>query len=110
LNRGDIWLCDLNPASGHEQAGKRCVLVISPRELNKVTGVPLIAPITTGGGFARDQGFAVTLTGAGTRTTGVVLCHQVRVLDFRARGAKFVERVPDEVVDEVIAKVQTLLE
>ena len=67
---------------------KRPVLVISPGKFNRLTGVPVVLPITGGGGLARTAGFAVSLMGAGTQTTGVVRCDQPRALDLRARGAK----------------------
>lgn len=73
-------------------------------------GTPLCAAITQGGNFARHAGFAATLTGAGTKTGGVVLCNQIRVLNLAARRAKFIERVPEHIIDDVIAKVMTLLE
>lgn len=109
MERGDIWHVDLNPAKGREQQGPRFVLILSPKEFNQL-GTPLCVPITQGGTFARYAGFAVTLMGAGTKTGGVVLCHQVRTLDLVARKGHFVERVPVAVVDEVLAKVTTLLE
>jgi len=66
--------------------------------------------VTQGGNFARHAGFAVSLAGAGTHTQGVVLCNQARVLDLQARKARFVERVPEFIVDEVLAKLSTLIE
>jgi mRNA interferase ChpB len=108
-DRGDIWHVDLDPTKGREQNNPRYVLVLSRKEFNQL-GTPLCAPITTGGNFARYAGFTVTLMGAGTQTSGVVLCNQVRVLDLAARKARFIERAPDLVMDEVIAKVMTLLE
>ena len=108
-DRGDIWYVDLNPTRGREQNNPRYVLILSPKEFNQL-GTPLCAPVTTGGDFARYAGFTVTLMGAGTQTTGVVLCNQIRVLDLTARKARFIERAPDSVTDEVIAKVMTLLE
>jgi mRNA interferase ChpB len=54
-------------------------------------------------------GFAVSLTGAGTQTTGVVRCDQPRALDLRARGGKRVERVPESIVDEALSKVALCL-
>jgi mRNA-degrading endonuclease toxin of MazEF toxin-antitoxin module len=110
MQRGDIYLVSLDPAAGHEQQGKRPVLVISPGKFNRVTGVPVILPVTTGGNFARTAGFAVSLTGAGTKTTGVVRCDQPRALDLRARGAKRLESIPEHVVDEVLSKVSPLFE
>jgi mRNA interferase ChpB len=110
MERGDIYLVSLDPTAGHEQQGKRPVLVISPGKFNRLTGVPVVLPITTGGGFARTAGFAVSLMGAGTQTTGVVRCDQPRALDLRARGAKKLENVPDPIVDEVLSKVSPLFE
>src|SRR5215470_10653670 len=110
MERGDIYVISLDPAAGHEQQGKRPVLVISPGKFNRLTGVPVVVPITTGGGFARTAGFAVPLMGAGTRTTGVVRCDQPRALDLRARAAKRLETVPDHIVDEVLSKVIPLFE
>jgi mRNA-degrading endonuclease toxin of MazEF toxin-antitoxin module len=110
MDRGDIYLVSLDPAAGHEQQGKRPVLVISPGEFNRLTGVPIVLPITGGGGFARMAGFAVTLMGAGTQTTGIVRCDQPRALDLRARGGKKLERVPDAVMDEVLSRVAPLFE
>lgn len=75
---------------------------------NRVTKLPVVVPITTGGGFERTAGFAVPLTGAGTKTTGVVRSDQPRVLDFAARGVKKLESVPDAIVDEVLAKLMPI--
>lgn len=110
MERGDIYLVSLDPTAGHEQQGKRPVLVVSPGRFNRLTGVPIVVPITTGGNFARTAGFAVSLTGAGTRTTGVVRCDQPRALDLRARGGKRLETVPEHIVDEVLSKLNPLFE
>ncbi len=110
MERGDIYLVSLDPTAGHEQQGRRPVLIVSPARFNKLTGVPVIVPITTGGNFARTAGFAVTLTGAGMQTTGVVRCDQPRSLDMRARGGRKLESAPEWVVDEVLAKVAPLFE
>jgi mRNA interferase ChpB len=110
MERGDVFLVSLDPAAGHEQQGRRPVLVISPGKFNRLTGVPIVLPITSGGSFARTAGFAVSLMGAGAQTTGVVRCDQPRALDLRARAAKKVETVPDDIVDEVLSKVIPLFE
>ena len=110
MERGDIYLVSLDPAVGHEHQGKRPVLVVSPGKFNRLTGVPVVLPITTGGNFARTAGFAVSLMGAGTRITGVVRCDQPRSLDLRARGGKKLETIPDHIVDEVLSKVGPLFE
>ena len=108
MRRGEIF--GLDPAEGHEQKGRRPVLVISPDAFNQVTKVPVVLPITGGGNFARTAGFAVSLTGAGTKTTGVVRCDQPRALDLGARNGRKLENVPDAIMDEVLAKVATILE
>ena len=110
MERGDIYLVSLDPSAGHEQQGKRPVFVITPRKFNSLTQVPVVLPITRGGNFARVAGFAVPLTDAGLKTTGIVRCDQPRALDLRARGGRRLERAPQAVIDEVLAKVATLFE
>jgi hypothetical protein len=60
--------------------------------------------------FARHAGFAVSLSGAGTRTVGVILCNQARVIDLQARQARFIEKAPGFIVDEVLARLGTLID
>ena len=108
--RGEIWLVSLDPASGHEQKGRRPVLIVSPEAFNRVTKVPVVVPITSGGNFAQTAGFAVPLTGAGTKTTGVIRCDQPRVLDLAARGGKKLESIPDAIMDEVLARISPIFE
>jgi len=110
LKRGDIYLVSPNPSVGREQQGMRPVLVVSPDEFNNLNRMPMIVPITSGGAFARNAGFTVSLAGAGTRTTGYVLCNQLRSLDIVARGGRWLEAVPDEVLDDVLARLQTFFE
>lgn len=110
IRRGDVYLLSLDPIEGREQAGKRYVVVISPDIFNTATGVPLVCPITQGVNYARNAGYAVSLSGAGTNAQGVVLCHQLRSMDFAARHAKFIESLPTHIMDEVLARVQTLVE
>jgi mRNA-degrading endonuclease toxin of MazEF toxin-antitoxin module len=98
----------LDPTSGHEQKGRRPVLIVSPGAFNTLTGTPIVLPIASGGNFARRAGFAVPL--AGTQTTGVVRCDQPRALDLDARGGRKVERAPEAIVDEVLARLATILE
>lgn len=107
---GEIWLVSLDPASGHEQKGRRPVLIVSPEAFNRITKVPVVLPITSGGNFVRTAGFAVPLTGAGIRTTGVVRCDQPRTLDLAARGGRKLESIPDAVMDEVRARISPIFE
>ena len=110
MERGDIYLVALDPTSGHEQQGTRPVLIISPVVFNRLTKTPVVLPITSGGSFARTAGFAVSLTGAGTQTTGVVRCDQPRALDIGARHGRKLESVPIAIIDKVLAKVRTLFD
>ena len=110
MERGDIWLVSLDPTAGHEQQGTRPVLIVSPAPFNKLTGTPVVLPITTGGSFARRRGFAVSLQGAGTRTTGVIRCDQPRPLDVGARNGTRVETVPDQIMEEVLARLAPIFE
>jgi mRNA interferase ChpB len=108
-DRGDILHTDLEPTKGQEQRGKRLVLVLSVADFNRL-GLILVCPITQGGEFARQRGFAVSLSGTGTEAQGVILCHQSRTIDYSVRTSRWVETAPDELVDEVLARVRTLLE
>jgi mRNA-degrading endonuclease toxin of MazEF toxin-antitoxin module len=110
MKRGEIWLVSLDPTSGHEQQGRRPVLIVSPEAFNRLTRVPVILPVTSGGNFARTAGFAVPLAGAGTTTTGVVRCDQPRALDLAARGGRKLESVPEAIMDEVLARVAPIFE
>lgn len=110
MTQGDIYIVDLDPTKGREQAGKRHVLVVSQRAFNEITKHPVIAPITQGGNFAREAGFTVPLSGLGLHTQGVVLCHQIRVLDLKTRGAQFVEKLPNEILQEVLNHIIPIFE
>jgi len=86
------------------------VLIISPRAFNKA-GVPLVCPITTVGNSSRMRGFAVSLSGAGTGVTGVVQVDQLSALDMVARRGRFSgESVPDFVIEDVLARIATLVQ
>ncbi len=110
MKRGEVWLVSLDPTSGHEQKGRRPVLIVSSEGFNRITKVPVVLPITSGGNFARTAGFAVPLTGAGTKTTGAVRCDQPRALDLAARGGRRLENIPDVVMDEVLARISPIFE
>lgn len=105
MERGDIYLVSLDPTSGHEQQGTRPVLVVSPVLFNRLTRTPVVLPITSNGNFARTAGFAVSLMGSGTQTTGIVRCDQPRALDIGSRHGRKLESIPQSVLQEVLAKV-----
>jgi len=103
--RGDIVWMSFTPQAGHEQAGHRPALVVSPREYNAVTSLALCCPITS---HVKGYPFEVDLPPSGA-ITGVVLADQIKSLDWRARHARFECRCSSAVIREVIGKVGTLL-
>ncbi|MYM36686.1 type II toxin-antitoxin system ChpB family toxin [Duganella sp. FT94W] len=107
FGRGDIVMVNLDPTEGHEQKGMRPALVLSTSAFNAL-GVVLVAPITQGGDFARHAGFAASLSGVGTKTQGVALVNQIRMLDLGARKAKRVEIAPEFVVEDALARLRAI--
>jgi mRNA interferase ChpB len=110
VKRGEIYLVSLDPAAGNEQQGTRPVLIVLSNEFNRLNRVPIIVPITSGGAYARNAGLAVSLIGAGTRTTGVALCNQVRALDVTARNGRRLEILPNALIAEILARLMTFFE
>jgi mRNA-degrading endonuclease toxin of MazEF toxin-antitoxin module len=108
IERGDIYFVDLDPTQGREQRGHRPVFVITRAAFNAISA-PLVAPVTTGGAFARHRGFAVDLAPHLKTVRGVVLCNQLRTLDVTARNGRFIERAPQLVIAEVLARIATLI-
>jgi mRNA interferase MazF len=104
--RGDLVRIQLNPRAGHEQAGHRPALVISPATYNGRVGLALLCPITS---QVKGYPFEVQLPGEG-KIGGVVLADQLKSLDWRTRQSEFVAHAPAEVVQEVLAKLATLLQ
>ena len=98
--RGDIVWTDFNPAAGHEQMGKRPAIVLSPSAFNRKILLALVAPVTS---RVRSHRFEVPLNGK--KISGVVLCHQVKTIDFVERGLQFAEKAPASVISEALAKV-----
>lgn len=103
--RGDIVWLQFNPQAGHEQAGKRPALVISPKSYNGKVGLALMCPITS---KIKGYPFEVLLPD-NLKVSGAVLADQIKSLDWEVRQAEFICTAPSEVVAEVIAKIQTLL-
>jgi mRNA interferase ChpB len=109
MDRGDIYLVDLEPTRGHEQRSRRPVFILTRAAFNK-DNLPMVCPITTGGASVRLAGFTVSLATSGLKTTGVVLCNQIRSLNIKKRRGRCVERAPDPIIDDVMAVVMDVLE
>jgi mRNA interferase MazF len=100
---GDIVWLNFTPQAGHEQAGHRPALVISPMEYNEKTSLMLCCPMTT---QIKDYPFEVLVAG---KPPSVVLVDQVKSLDWRVRKAKRKGAVSTEELAEVRAKILALI-
>ncbi len=103
-NRGDIVWLHFDPQAGHEQAGHRLALVLSPKKYNKLTSLMLCCPLTTA-----IKGYPFEVSTLLNDKPGVVLADQVKNLDWRAHRAKKAGTVELLVLDEVLAKLEALL-
>jgi mRNA interferase MazF len=104
-DRGDVILLSFDPTSGHEQAGYRPAVVLSPELYNKASGLCLVCPITTS---VKGYPFEVSLEGA-RKTSGVALADHVRSIDWQARKIKIVDRISATSVATILAKLKPLL-
>jgi mRNA interferase MazF len=104
-DRGDIVFINFSPQKGHEQGFKRPAIVLTPLAYNKKTSLAILCPITS---QIKGYPFEVPLI-EGLKTTGVVIADHIKSLDWKARGAKFLEHAPAELLDEVLAKIEALI-
>ncbi|PKO12892.1 MAG: mRNA-degrading endonuclease [Chloroflexi bacterium HGW-Chloroflexi-10] len=103
--RGDIVRITFNPQAGHEQAGRRPALVLSPQAYNSRVGLAILCPITS---QIKGYPFEVLIP-QGLSIPGVILSDQVKSLDWRARQVEFVGELPMEPLAEVLKKLNTLI-
>ena len=105
-DRGDaVWL-DFDPQAGHEQAGRRPAIVLSPAGYNRKVGLAIFCPVST---RVKGYPFEVPLP-AGLRIQGVILADQLKSLDWRVRKARCAGQVPREVLEEVVARALALID
>ena len=105
-DRGDIVWLDFDPQAGHEQAGHRPALVISPATYNRQSGLGLFCPITS---RVKGHPFEVALTSINGGVSGVVLSDQIKSLDWRARGIRLAHRAAPQVISDVMENLDILL-
>ena len=103
--RGDAVWITLNPQAGHEQAGRRPAVVLSPRSYNSKTGLAILCPVTS---QVKGYPFEVLLP-EGLPVAGAILSDQVKSLDWKARNVESICTLPEEVMYEVLEKLGTLL-
>jgi mRNA interferase MazF len=104
-DRGDLVWITLNPGAGHEQAGRRPAMVISPRSYNRKTGLCVLCPATR---QAKGYAFEVEIANP-DGTTSVVLADHLRNVDWKARDIQLIRRLPDAELSEVVARIDALL-
>ena len=105
-DRGHLVWLTFDPQAGHEQAGTRPALVISPANYNRRVGLALFCPVT-----AQVKGYPFeVLLPPGVKVQGAILSDQVKTLDWRARRARAAGSVPAQVLDDVVARVMTLVD
>jgi len=102
--RGDVVWISLTPQSGHEQAGRRPAVVLTPREYNRKSGLAILCPVTS---RVKGYPFEVRLP-AGLPVTGAILSDQVKSLDWHARDARLICTLPAGTVSEALTKLNTL--
>lgn len=96
--QGDIILLEFDPQKGHEQKGKRPAFVVSNNTFNQFTQMAIVCPITS-----TDRGFPLHVSlDKRTKTSGVIMCEQAKSLDISARKANFLEKAPQDILEEVI--------
>lgn len=105
-SRGDVVWLDFTPQAGHEQAGRRPAVVLSPLAYNRKVELALLCPITS---QIKGYPFEVQLP-VGLPVSGVVLADQVKNLDWRSRKAEFLCTLPKSVIGEVLKKLQPLVQ
>ena len=103
--RGDVVWITLNPQAGHEQAGRRPAVILSPQAYNAKVGLALLCPITS---QVKGYPFEVAIP-SGLPVAGVILSDQIKSLDWRVRGAEWACSLPPETTAEALAKSLTLL-
>jgi mRNA interferase MazF len=103
--RGDFVWITLNPVAGHEQAGRRPALVVSPRDYNRKTGLCVLCPATR-----QKKGYAFEVSVSHPDgTTSIILSDHLRNVDWRARNAERIQRVADSVLADVVARIEALI-
>jgi mRNA interferase MazF len=102
---GDLVWLTFDPQAGHEQAGRRPALVLSPKPYNQKSGLALVCPVTS---HVKGYPFEVPVPG-GCGVKGVILSDHVKSLDWKARRAEKIFRVPPATLNEVLARLAPLL-
>ncbi len=104
-DRGDLVRINFNPQAGHEQAGRRPAIVISPFAYNKKAGLAILCPVTS---RIKGYPFEVNIPD-GFDVKGVILADQVKNMDWRVRQFLFINRLPEEILLDILKKLNVLI-
>jgi len=104
--RGDVVWISFNPQAGHEQAGHRPALVLSPETYNRKVGLAILCPVTT---QVKGYPFEVIIPD-GLKASGAILSDQVKSLDWRKRKASRLCSLPETTMQQVLKKLGTLID
>ena len=103
-DRGDIIWLEFDPQKGHEQKGRRPGIVLSKKEYNQKSNLAIICPITS---KIKDYPFEVRISSI---IQGVILSDQIRSIDWKSRNAAFIEKIPEEILKEILENINLLLQ
>ena len=104
--RGDVLWLQFSPQAGHEQAGKRPAVCLSPRVYNEKTNLGLFCPVTS-----KQKGYPFEIPiPSDIPVKGVILSDQIKSLDWNIREASFIAKLPENTLKEILEKIQLLLE
>jgi mRNA interferase MazF len=106
VKQGEIIWLDFDPQAGHKQKGRRPAIVVSNQSFNNFSNLAIVCPITN---TRKNHPFHVKLDKR-TKTTGVILCDQVRTLDINARNYEFIEKTPDDILVNIIDIISGFVE
>lgn len=102
--QGDIAWMILDPRVGHEQSGRRPVIILSKQKFSEKTGLVIVSPITS-----KIKGLPYEIVLSGTKTSGAILPIHVKSVDYRQRKATFIEKAPNRITAKAIKGVSNII-
>ena len=94
---------DFNPTKGHEQSGKRPAVIVSINDYQRIMGMAIVCPITNNNKYFPSH---ISLDER-TKTTGSILCEHMKAVDLENRNAQFIEKLPNDLLEDVLDIIQS---
>jgi mRNA interferase MazF len=104
-DKGDIIWINFDPQAGREQAKIRPALVLSSFVYNSMSLLVIVCPITS---KIKDYPYEIKLS-EGLEVKGVILADQIKNMDWKVRGASFICKIPEEIMEEVLSKIENII-